>query len=79
MWRPKDWDNPYLQQDDKGDYIDNRVFEAGANAMLEALEKEGHYIDASKYPYGVVLNEVPLAQKLTKEFKGYIVIISDEQ
>ncbi len=32
MWRPKDWENPYK------DYW-HSAYEAGADAMLEALEK----------------------------------------
>ncbi len=36
-YRPKGWFNPYLQQDDKGDFVDSRVFEAGADAILKTL------------------------------------------
>jgi len=36
-WRPEGWINPYLQQDERGDYVNSRVYEAGADAMLEAL------------------------------------------
>jgi hypothetical protein len=38
-WRPEGWVNPYLQQDDAGNYIDSKVFDAGADAILEALRK----------------------------------------
>uniref|UniRef100_A0A6M3J929 Uncharacterized protein n=1 Tax=viral metagenome TaxID=1070528 RepID=A0A6M3J929_9ZZZZ len=49
MWRPKDWINPYLQQDKEGNYVDSRCFEAGADAMLKVMikrleEKRKRYI-----------------------------------
>lgn len=41
-WRPKEWINPYLQQNESGDFINSRVFEAGADAMhLADREKLG--------------------------------------
>jgi len=52
-------------------------YEAGADAILEALKKEGKYIDATEYSYGVVLNEVPPIQKLTRDFKGWVIIIKE--
>ncbi len=36
-YRGKDWINPYLQQDDSGDFVNSRVFEAGASAMGEHI------------------------------------------
>lgn len=40
MWRPKEgWVNPYLQQDESGDFVNSRVFEFGADAMYEAIVK----------------------------------------
>jgi len=36
-WRPSGWMNPYLQKDAEGDWVNSKVFEAGADAMLEAL------------------------------------------
>ena len=39
--RPEGWENPLLQQDEKGDFVNSRVFEAGADAMLEGLKKGG--------------------------------------
>jgi len=89
MWRPEGWDASIILLDKLKVFVNPRradkdatrligAVEAGADAMLEALKKEGKYIDASKYPYGMVLNDVPPIQKLTKKFKGYIVIIPDE-
>jgi len=56
----------------------NFAYEEGADAMLEGLKEDGKYIDASKYPYGMVLNEIPPIEKLTREFKGWIIIIPEE-
>lgn len=87
MWRPKNWDNPYKLSDkakEKGYALIpgdgwHYGYEAGADAILEALKKEGKYIDASEYPYGFVLNEIPPIQRLTRMFKGWVVIIPDER
>ena len=90
MYRPDNWKKPYMvptpslldlstaERTDATRHLMNDAYEAGADAMLEALKKEGKYIDASKYPYGMVLNEVPPIQKLTRKFKGYILIIPDK-
>ena len=43
-WRPEYWLNPYLQQDERGDFINSRVFEAGADAMLEALRNKPYKV-----------------------------------
>lgn len=82
MWRPKNWENHYAFM--TGGAIPTyenqyQAFEAGADAMLELLKREGKYIDASKYPYGMVLNEIPPIQKLTRRFKGYVIIVPDEE
>jgi len=37
--RLEGWYNPYLQQDEKGDFVNSRVYEAGADAMLKAILK----------------------------------------
>jgi hypothetical protein len=50
-WRPEEWNNPYLQQDDAGNYINSRLYEAGADAMLEALRKEGYIKFDKLCPY----------------------------
>ena len=34
------------------------LFEQGADAMLKALREKGKYIDASRYPYGFILNQI---------------------
>ena len=38
IWRPKDWNNPYL---DKGLCWERRCFEQGADAILEYLLERG--------------------------------------
>ena len=46
-WRPKDWDNPYhiFRKSDltKIRHSQLRAFEAGADAILESLKKQGIY------------------------------------
>ena len=45
-WRPEGWENrPYEVGKDNMAYRD--AFEAGANALLEALKKEGSLIEAT--------------------------------
>ena len=41
-WRPEGWMNPYLQQDNNGDWVSSRAYEAGADAMLRYLRKMGN-------------------------------------
>lgn len=48
-WRPKDWDNPYYKTEKAfgaevswNEYPEFETFEAGADAILEALEKEAN-------------------------------------
>jgi len=44
-WRPEDWQNPH-NPDDSGTHLPSdpdQIFEAGADAMLEALKAEGWY------------------------------------
>ena len=48
MYRPKDWKNPYKRVL-LDNCIEEVVFEAGADAMLEALQKEG---EANSYVPG---------------------------
>lgn len=48
-WRPHDWDNPHPEHEEKWDGRDeywyaspeHEAYEAGADAMLEALRREG--------------------------------------
>ena len=37
MWRPKDWTNPYPAYPNSQPYDHDRIYEAGADAMLDAL------------------------------------------
>lgn len=91
-WRPYGWELPHrfvitpsllelsrAQDSDEVKFYQNEAYEAGADAMLEALRKQGKFIDASKYPYGFVLNEIHPIQKLKRDFKGYLIIIPDEE
>ena len=50
-WRPEDWKNPYFKKDTTGswnEYPNFDIFEAGADAMLEALKKNSVPYDAFK-------------------------------
>jgi hypothetical protein len=46
MWRPENWSNPY-HQEPQGNFVADEanpkycIYEAGADAMLEALRKQG--------------------------------------
>ena len=64
-WRPEGWLNPYLQQDEVGSWVDSRCFEAGADAMLEALRNN------QWCPFD---NSV-----MSVKFEGRIVIIPDDE
>jgi len=37
MYRPPGWTNPYLQQDEKGNRVSSKAYEAGVDAMLKGL------------------------------------------
>lgn len=43
MWRPEGWNNPYYKKDTDGGFYNQypkfNVFEAGADAIMEALFK----------------------------------------
>ena len=55
MWRPKGWENPFSPAaisvvGNNGKPISHhQVYEAGANAMLKSLQKEGIHIPKGEY------------------------------
>ncbi len=49
MYRPEGWINPYLQQDERGDFVNSRVYEAGADAILKAIKEELDLEDVESY------------------------------
>ena len=69
MYRPKNWINPYLQRAESGDWVDSKTFEAGADAMLEALKKEGTH----------TINHNVIPVTIPGVGKGYVVFIPDEE
>lgn len=83
MWknnRPEGWKetkDEYFKNHDP-DIGHQNIYEDSADALLEALKREGKYIDASKYPYGFVLNDIVPVQKIDKDFKGWLIIIPDD-
>ena len=54
-WRPEDWSNPYEREPDilegHPTYQEERAFEEGADAMLEALKQMG--VRTNIYPVPV--------------------------
>ena len=74
MWRPDDWKNPYPDPDFGGEIacvcpsIEQIAFEAGADAMLEALCTDKNRLDCIDQ-YGV---EPP------KNVRGWLVFIPGE-
>ncbi len=74
MYRPKEWDNPNRNRSASL----AGAFEAGADAMLEGLKKEGKYADnlgkySKDYPYPMIL-----ARALEAGESGYLVFIPEE-
>ena len=62
--RPEGWVNPYNDKDP--------VFEAGADAMLEALKQEGEYVkNGGSYP-------CVLTRSLKKGESGWLVFIEED-
>ena len=80
VWRPDDWGNKYEGCEKKEiDWTDEdiqKAFEYGADAMLEALKKEGKYVDASKAPYGYVMNPIGT---YPRTFKGWLILIPEKE
>lgn len=91
-YRPDGWKNPYpnsaLVFDDKPDLgiSYHIVFEAGADAMLEALRKEGRKVEAGRETFLVQLQGVktdlvllPGSVQLPDiKTKGILVLIPDD-
>ena len=85
MYRPKDWDNPYDKevavhnQADHEDYFytgaENVAFEAGADAMLEALCKNGERVNIDRYPSNCIC-QVPVLVLIPAH--GVAVFIPDQ-
>lgn len=52
-WRPEGWKNPFdglpAYPTEAGERIFETIFEAGADAILEALKKDGWYLTKSAY------------------------------
>ena len=62
-YRPEGWTNEYASE--------HRAFEAGADAILEALKREGEYLhNTGLSPYGYVL-----VRSLKRGEKGYLIFI----
>jgi hypothetical protein len=87
MWRPEGWKTPNivalkevkagLVTADQVRYLTEqecKAYEAGADALLEALKKDGQFVnnDGLK-PYGMVL-----ARSLKRGEKGWLAFIPDK-
>ena len=69
MYRPKNWKNPFKGVKWTGDdHLVDDAYEAGADAILEALKERGKYNTAG---YGTT--DFPQARE------GWFVFIPDEQ
>ena len=75
MWRPKNWKNPNHLKDTDGDYYNQypefAIYEAGADAMLEALK------DGGVFTYGYHTPDIELGD--AKGESGYWCFIPHEE
>ena len=74
MWRPEDWPNPFtVEHGNLSDDADTEtnIYESGADAILEALIKDG------VFTYGYHTPDIDLED--AKEESGYWVFIPDEE
>ena len=74
MWRPDDWQKRIAGKYGAIAGSEGRMFEAGVDAILEALQEQGQYVDASECPYGLIYNET---RPLPRTFKGWLCIIPE--
>jgi hypothetical protein len=84
-WRPEGLKNPFnrgavVVMDRENKPVSHYdAWEAGADAMLEAL-KGDRYIDCSKMDaFGYVLNDLPPKFRMRKNWKGWIVFIPGQK
>ncbi len=73
-YRPKDWEdgNKMYDTEKKGGISDAEIFEAGADAMLEALKK-------SEGRHRILPQDNDCLSNLYPEQIGYLVFIPDEE
>ena len=85
-WRPSGWENPYeggikvsVSGLDVVNVHSDAIFEAGADAMLEALRKQGTQVKLiNNTPRGVAPNETP-DKIITGTIITYEVFIPDNK
>ena len=80
-WRPKNWENPHrgLESETFIEQVANtwlgNAYEAGANAMLKALQEEGSYLNGDTIiPASGGFPEIHCPGGMT----GWLVLIPDE-
>ena len=79
--RPEGWLNPYWQPEGSWDIggikagVPMQAYEAGGDAMLEGLKKEGIAVGYDNW--GVDIDTVALREKISG--KGYLVFIEGEK
>lgn len=77
-WRPEGWENPYSEYPDLSCQKQTKewlLYESGANAMLEALKKEGTYHQGAKpitFTFGSQIMFMPIPA-------GWGIFIPDEE
>ena len=81
MYRPKGWKNLYQREDNVVEYdwlLCYRAYEAGADAMLEALILRGGIVrvikDSTKNDWLVLPDKISTPNK-----KGWLVFIPEEE
>ena len=76
-WRPETWKNPYQHAasipQNKFFNRDYYIYEAGADAMLEALKKEGRYYKWKR------IATVKVPSLYQEQWKGWFTFIPDEE
>jgi len=77
MWRPKEWGNPNEEYHNVCDVptvqdAEYEAYEAGADAMLEALKKDKHIMTPAQM-------ELLLPDRKYPPRNGYLVFIPDEE
>ena len=87
-WRPDGWQNPFAETDDFGMYkiplgednITNKrtCFEAGADAMLEALKETGLATPIGHWVEAVARGESSNTLAIPYDEKGWLVFIPEE-
>ena len=78
MWRPKDWKNPFPMVENDEGVLEYATYEAGADAMLEALRGSGVYMVVNENRILLVTPET-MVYPIKCITEGTLVFIPDEE